>query len=336
MPQNFAYINARIRGLKSQLLDTRFFNEALNADDFKAFTAALSQTPYLSDLEKAGERFSDLKVIDEAVGRNFYRTTRSILNFSDGKAGKFIALLLMRYDLNNIKTIARAKHAGYKQEEIEAQLLPAGELKPAILSVIAAAKDMVGVAQALASTPTPLRSAFAKAQAKYASDGDLQQLELTLDREYYRIILRTLKTLNPPQKFKRYIQNEVDATNLRSALSLRGKSTHEELFIKGGNEINHSTFEAIINESSSSVLQTLSGTSFAAVAETSNLSEAEAIIKGVLKKRAESLASDSLNIGLATSYLRAKEAESAKIRLLARGKYYNVPPTTLEKELGNG
>ncbi len=336
MPKNFAYINARIRGLKSKLLGPSFFNEALGANDFKAFSTVLSQTPYLQDLEEADSRFSGLKTIDEAVGRNFYRTARSILNFSDGKAGKLIALLLMRYDLNNIKSIARAKHADRKQEEIEAQLLPAGELKPAVLSVVAAAADMAGVAQALASTPTPLRSAFAKAQAKYASDGDLQALELTLDRKYYQIILRSLKTLNPPQKFKRYIQSEVDATNLRTALSLRGKPLNEKLFIKGGSEISQGVFENIISDTSANALQALSGTSFAGVSETDNLSKAEAIIRDVIKKRAENLAADSLNIGLTASYLHAKETESAKIRLLARGKYYQVPQTTLAKELGHG
>ncbi len=335
MPKDFAYINARIRGLKSKLLDSNFFNEALNANDFKAFSNVLAQGFYQQDLEEAQTRFSGLKAIDEAVGRNFYRITRSILNFSDGKAGKLIALLLMRYDLNNIKTIARAKHAGRSQEEIEAQLLPAGELKPAVLSLVAAATDMAGVAQALASTPTPLRSAFAKAQAKYASDGDLQGLELTLDREYYRILLKSLKTLNPPQKFKRYIQSEVDATNLRSALSLQGQTTTDDIFIKGGSEINRQAFEAIAGETSANALQVLSGTSFAAAIETANLSEAETVIQNVLKARAENLASDSLNIGLTASYLHAKETESAKIRLLARGKYYNVSQATLAKEIGH-
>ena len=336
MPKNFAYINARIHGLRSQLLSDNFFSEALATTDFKTFRAMLSQTPYLGDLEEAQARFSDLKAIDETVGRNFYRITRSIINFSDGRAGKLITLLLMRYDLSNIKTIARAKHAGRSQEEIEAQLLPAGELKPAVLSVLAASSDIAGVAQALASTSTPLRSAFAKAQAKYATSGNLQELELTLDREYYRIIFRSVKTLKPPQRFKRYIQSEVDATNLRSALSLRGETLTEEIFVKGGSEISQNIFEAILNDSSANALQTLTGTSFAAVAETTNLSEAEAIIRDVLNKRIESLASDSLDIGLTANYLRAKEAESAKLRLLARGKYYNVPQAILAKELGHG
>lgn len=338
MPKDFAYINARIRGLRSKLLSSEFFTEALNSNDFKAFTTLLSQSYYNHDLEEANSRFSGLKTVDEAVGRNFYHTTRSILNFSDGKAGKLIAALLMRYDLNNIKAITRAKHAGRSQEEIENGLLPAGELKPAILATIAAATDMAGVAQILASTPTPLRSAFAKAQNKYASDGNLHGLELTLDCEYYRILLKTLKTLQPPQKFKRYIQCEVDATNLRTALSIRDNTekAREELFVKGGSEISFSMFENIINDNSTNALQTLIGTDFAGLIEINNLSEAEAVIHSVLKKRATNLASDALNIGLVTSYLSAKEIESANIRLLARGKYYNIPQAALAKELTHG
>ncbi len=50
---------------------------------------------------------------------------------------------------------------------------------------------------------------------------------------------------------------------------------------------------------------------------------------------ARGLAADALNIGLAANYLRLKEAEVAKLRLLARGKYYGVAREVLAKELGD-
>jgi V/A-type H+-transporting ATPase subunit C len=44
--------------------------------------------------------------------------------------------------------------------------------------------------------------------------------------------------------------------------------------------------------------------------------------------------SDVLGIGVVLDYLRRKEAEAARLRLLARGKYYGVPREQLQKELG--
>ena len=336
MSSDYGYINARVRGLKSRLLGDDFYASAMSASDFSAFTSSLAQTPYMRELEEAQSRYSGLSAVDEALARNFYATTRSILNFSDGQPHQLISLMLLRYDLNNIKAVARAKHAGRDAADIESALFPAGQLKPALLENIAAAPDMAGVAQALAIAKTPLRSAFIRAVNQYQSDNDLYQLELALDKAYFRLVFEGLDGANAPEEFVRHFRREVDATNLRTALKLRGQgATEDDLFIAGGKEVNRVTFEAIMNDESSSALQALSGTSFAAVADTTSLSEAETVIRAVLDKSASRLAADPLDIGVVVSYLRAKEAETSKLRLLARGKYYGVPRQALERELGN-
>ena len=335
MPSDYGYINARIRGLRSKLLGEEFFSEAVNASDLKAFISSLSQTSYMREVEEAQSRFDGIKLVDDAVARNFYQTARSMLNFSDGDAGALISTLLLRYDLNNLKSIARAKHAGREAEDIQTGLLPAGDLKPAMLETIAQAADMPAAAQATAVAPTPLRAAFVRAASQYASDNDLYALELALDRAYYKLVLERAKEHNAPKKFLRHIKREIDATNLRTALSLRGSNANiDGLFIKGGFEIDKATFDSIVAEGGSG-LQALSGTSFGEVAEADNLSDAEVAIRNVLDRYGSSLASDSTNIGLAADYLRKKEAESAKLRLLARGKFYGVPKEALEKELGS-
>jgi V/A-type H+-transporting ATPase subunit C len=336
MPQDFGYINARIRGLRSRLLGQDFYSEALNATDFKAYTSILAQSPYLPELEEAQTRFQGIKIVDQAVGRNFYKTARSILNFSEGKAGELIALLLLRYDLNNIKAITRAKHSGRGASDIEAGLLPAGSLKPAVLETIAAAPDIGAVAQALSVTKTPLKRAFFVASMRYSNDGDLYALELSLDRAYFKIIFKALKELRAPQRFFRLAKREVDATNLTTALSVRSSGGPTEgLFVEGGLEIGRPAFETLASDTSSSAFQVLAGTSFAGIADTASLSEAETSIRAVMAGHARGLAADALNVGLAASYLRLKEAEVAKIRLLARGKYYGVAREVLAKELGD-
>jgi V/A-type H+/Na+-transporting ATPase subunit C len=55
----------------------------------------------------------------------------------------------------------------------------------------------------------------------------------------------------------------------------------------------------------------------------------------VLGQNARRIAADPLDIGVVANFLRLKEAETAKLRLLGRGKFYNVPRDRLAKELGN-
>lgn len=334
---DFGYVNARIRGMKPRLLGPEFFLEALGGESFRSFLLSLSQTAYARELEAAQGAHGDkpLKVVDEAVGRNVYQTMRSILNFSYGPAKEQIALLLLRYDVQNLKAIARAKHAGRSLEDIRQALFPAGELKPALLETIAAAADLPAAAQALAATKHPLAPAFSEAVSRYAQDGQLYGLELALDKALYETIFARLGAIRHDKELRRYLQLEVDATNLRTALKLRGAGGGGELFIAGGREITREIFEGLMNDPAPGALQALSATRFKAVAEAGDLSAQDEAIRQVLDGYARRLMrSDVLGIGVVLDYLRRKEAEAARLRLLARGKYYGVPREQLQKELG--
>src|SRR5690606_14340064 len=178
MSRDLGYINARVRGLKSKLLGPAFTQAALEGTDFRAFLTALSQSPYMREVEEAQARYGGLAVVDSAVARNFYHTARSLLSFSDGKPRELIGLLLLRYDLANVKAIARGKHAGKDADDIRGALFPAGELKPALLEEAAAAADVPSAAQVLAFGKNELGAAFLKAARRYQDDKDLYALEL--------------------------------------------------------------------------------------------------------------------------------------------------------------
>ena len=340
MPSDFGYINARVRGLKAKLLGDEFYNDALSGTDFSAFMSSFAQTTYSREVEEAQARHGgDLKTVDDALARNFYTTTRTLLNVADGLPERLLKLLLLRYDLGNLKTIARAKSAGRDPEDVQAGLLPAGELKPAVLEAVAQASDLPAAAQAVAVTGHPLGPAFTRAVAAYSSDGDLYELELTLDRAYYEALSREVDQGGFPADFRRYLQREIDATNVRTALKLRGDESAdtgdaaqaEALFIKGGKEVRRTTFDSLLTGDT----QALANTTFAEVAETDDLSRAEETLRTSLDRQAHKLAlRDPLGVGVVLNYLRLKETETARLRLLARGKYYGVPRQQLEQELG--
>ena len=99
MSSDYGYINARIRGLRKKLLKPEFYNEALNSSDFNAFISQLAQTSYGSELDEAQARYQGIKIVDDAVAHNFYKTSRKILNFADGKPKKLISKVLLQYCL---------------------------------------------------------------------------------------------------------------------------------------------------------------------------------------------------------------------------------------------
>jgi len=335
MSSDYGYINARVRGMKAKLLGAPFYQAALDGTDFRAFTSALAQTPYMRDLEEAQAKQEGLTAVDRAVARNVYRTARSMLSFADGTPRELIGLLLMRYDLANVKAIARGKHAGKGLEDIQGSLFPAGELRLSLLEEAAVAPDMPAAAQTLALGRTEVGTAFLKAARRYQSDHDLYALELSLDQAYYRALLGRADRAGAPAELRRHLQREIDATNLRTALKMRGRGqgVAPELFVPGGREVSRSVFDALLLDADGAA-QGLAGGSFAAVANVANdLGAAEAEIRNVLDRSARRTAADPLDIGVVLDYLRRKEAEAASLRLLARGKFYGVPRAALEKEL---
>lgn len=337
MSSDFGYINARVRGMKAKLLEPEFYTQALADSDFSAFLGTMGQTPYTAELEESQAREAGLGSLDRAVAENFRQSARSILGFTDGRPHDLIALLLLSYDLMNLKALARAKHAGREGEGVSGALLPAGELKPALLDTLASAADLPAMAQAVAVTGHPLSRAFGRAVRRYAGSGSLFEFELELDREYFSTLLDAFEALNASDELIRYVRRQIDAANLSTALKVRGKTVGaEDLYLPGGREIDRGTFDAIIADDSQGALSNLAGTAFAEVANTSNLAEADRVVRRVLDQAAHRLAlRDPLGPGVALDYLRRKEAEAARLRLLARGKFYDVPREQLERELGN-
>lgn len=339
MSSDYGYINARVRGMKAKLLGSAFYQSALDSTDFRAFTTTLSQTPYMRDLEEAQARGEGLGAVDRAVARNVYRTAHTLLSTADGQPRQLIGLLLMRFDLANIKAIARGKHAGKGLDEIQGSLFPAGELKPALLEQAATASDMAGAAQVLGLARTEMTAAFLAAARRYQNDQDLYALEVALDKAYYAALLSRAEEAKAPAALVRYLQREIDATNLRTALKVRGAGVDTAaLFIPGGHEVKRSAFDAIVHDPETGALTALSSGAFGPAAQAAaggNLGAAEGEIRKVLDTDARRLALDPLDIGVVVDYLRRKEAEAAQLRLIARGKFYGVPRETLERELAH-
>jgi V/A-type H+-transporting ATPase subunit C len=336
MSSDFGYVNARVRGMASRLLGRETFQAALDAEDFRAFTALLDQTPYASDLDEARASDVGLRVVDRALARSFHATTRSMLAFSDGMPHDVIAALLRRYDLEDLKTVARAQHAGRDPSDLGHALTGAGELRPATLDALASAADLPAAAQRLSVAGHPLAPAFAKAARAYAGDGDLLAFEVALDRAYFASLAEFAARSGVQEKFRDHVRREIDAANLRTALKIAGRSMDAQvLFLPGGAEVGRDLFLQLAEAGVDGLGQVGSGT-FSAVARASDLAGAERAIRAALDEAARKAAiGDPLGVGIVIRYLRAKESEAAKLRLLARGAYYGVPRAEIEKELGH-
>jgi V/A-type H+/Na+-transporting ATPase subunit C len=341
---NYGYLNARVRGLRTRLLQPGFVDQVLAGGGFETFVNALAQTTYARDLETArglapGEPVS-LTAVDRAIASHFQRVTSDLLRHADGEARTLVGLLLRRYDVANLKAVARAFHAGKAgaerddaQEAVLSATLPAGELDAGTLRTMAGASDLPAAAQALVVAGHPLAAEFRAAVADYAKDHDLLALELRLDLAHHASVLAEAREAGAPDAFLHYLELEIDATNLLTAVKLRGRDVDAAAcFVPGGRRLSRAQFLALASSPPDAPLPEVRGP-FAGLP--AHEGELEGWLRAAIERAARTLTADPLDIGLVTHYLRAKERETAMLRLLARGTFYGVPAATLKRELGH-
>jgi V/A-type H+-transporting ATPase subunit C len=335
MANDFGYVNARVRGMKARLLGDDAYRAALEASDFGAFRALLAHSPYGGALERTADAGRGLAGVDRALAEAFHADAERLLAYAGGDAKRMIAALLRRYDLEDLKTVARAVHAGRDLGDVGDALQGAGELRPKTLEAVAAAPDLPSAAQVVAATGHPLGSAFVRAARTYAQDGDLLAFEVALDGAFFASLTETAKAVGAPA-FDAYVARTVDAANLRTALKIAGRDVDADaLFLPGGRDVGRDAFDALAGGGLSALAQVKLG-AFASVATANDVSGVERAIRAVQEREARRAAiRDPLGIGVVVRYLRDREEEGATLRLLARASYYGVPRAHVEKELGH-
>ena len=182
MPDDYAYINTRVRVMRTKLLDGRALDSALAAGSYQEFLRVLAETDFASELRETTGEGAGLPELDRALSRNLFATTQKVLGFAEGTSRREIEVLLMRWDLVNLKTVARGIVGGRSSDTILESLIPGGTIKPAALQTAARSSDLASAAAAIAVGGHPLSRALRQGAAAYTASGRLLDLEVSLDQ----------------------------------------------------------------------------------------------------------------------------------------------------------
>jgi V/A-type H+-transporting ATPase subunit C len=336
---DFSYINARVKVMKSHLLPPNRVLEFFGAQDLEAFIQALSDTPYNMELQEALSRFRGTRAVDEALAQNFYHATRRILSFADGSPRLQIEVVLLRYDLQNIRAIVRGRHTGRSEEEILATLYPGGLLSEVKLRELLQQPDLRAIADTLVTWMHPLGRAVRQGVEAAQRSESLLDIEIALDRAYAQYGLRVADGEGGGEAtFRRFLQAQITATNVKTALKLRlmrelSREERARFYILGGG-VSLDRFLTVADPMSS--ISDLAGLPLlgAQLTGTESLLEMErAIDRAFQRMAAQMYLGDPLALGVVIGYLTRKAAEVSNLRVIAHAKLLGISEDVARQEI---
>ena len=190
----YAYVNARIKAMKGRLLDQSLLEQLINKPDIDSLIAELEKTTYREELEKAGVLYSGINRIEVAIRKDLVKTFRMILNLIKGDDTEtYLAIVLHRWDVQNIKTILRGKKIQESPSEILECMIPAGELDEAALTELVKQPDVKAVIDLLATWGMVYARPLTLNFKEFTDTGDMLVLEYALDTFYYEDAISTVE-----------------------------------------------------------------------------------------------------------------------------------------------
>ena len=345
---DWGYINARMRGMKSRLLDHRTLDALIIQPDIDTLIGELEKTAYREDMIEAKGRYSGMPAIENALRNNFVRTFRKILTFAkNDEAEQYIRIFLHRWDVQNIKTILRGKNIHVTNEEILGCIVPAGEMDEATLTELVRQQDVKSVIDLLATWRIVYARPLTNAFPAFAASSDLGMLECALDRFYYQdALLAVAGTGNNKAIIRQVLATEVDVVNIKTVLRMvRDQVEPEEakkFLIGGGFELDEKKLGRLLAlHTIAEVVAALAATRYRflsgipeSVLEAKKISVIEKELERYLVQQgAKSFLGDPLSVASLIGYFWAKYNEITNIRIIARCKTADFPVEHLKEEL---
>ena len=254
---NYAYVTARVRAMKTDLLPTDTYPKLL-ARDVHEIGRFLQEGRYRDDVDALAGRFSGARLIELATRRNMGRDYERVLSFCRGEARALLALYLQRYDIFDAKTVLRGVSSRARAEEIRENLLPGGTVPDTLFEQAMTAGGLDEAVDVLVTAPQLAAHARERGQP-------LAALEDALDRAYYADLLGAIQPSDrAKQAFLDFIKEEIDIVNLKAVLRLKHAGLSEYALVPGGRQVDEALVRRLMSAARTEVGAVLDATDYGA------------------------------------------------------------------------
>ncbi len=340
---NYSYVTARVRSRRAALFDENDYRKLIRMGPGE-IARFMEESEYETEMNALGSRYDGVDLIEYALNENLAKHFDDLLRFADGQLNEYIASYLRKFDAWNIKTIIRGVYTDSETQEIQDDLIRAGEFSDAMLDRLVESTSIDSVVEQLSKTL--YGPALADAYEVYEETGVLVALENAVDRAFYSDMLGGFPR-EPSEGTAMYVQllrAEIDFRNVRNALRLARSGAEidpSEYFIPDGRLFDADQLRQLTQNPDqlteylreSTYGRDLSG-ALDELESADGLIDFERALEQALLEYADTMTNRfPLSICPVIAYIRAKEREVDNIRAIARGKQAGLSTDEIEEEL---
>ena len=341
---NPEYVNARIRARRAKLFDDEDYRKLVRMGPGE-ISRYMEESEYEAEMNALGSRHSGVDLIEYALNLNLAENFEDVLDWAGGRLYDQVAAYLRKFDVWNVKTVLRGLYSDASREEIESDLIRAGEFDERFLQRLLEAQSVEGVVELLDGTifEGGMRAAF----PEYEETDVLVPLENAADRAFYEHLLDEIGSYEPDSPialYAEFMQAEIDFRNARNALRLARSGADldpAEYFIEGGVLFSAGELSGLVSNRDELVARIREsrygddiGPALAELEDAASLIAFERALDAALQAYADNLSHvHPISVTPVLSYIIAKEREVDNIRAIARGREAGLSEGEIETEL---
>ena len=335
----YAFLNAKVRAMRSNLLSATFYKSMIDAYDQQDLYQLLVQSRFRNRIEQLG--YHDAPAIERQLLLEEIDQLNVIRKYAKDPVKSFIASLMERYDNEKVKNLLRCWH--HKES---GQFDPIREKIVANIPVdlILSAPNLETIGTLL--SPTPFGKSILSAVMDYQAHKTLFPVELALDRDTFQRLVDVSSNLNRKdmQIVRRLLGIEIDIKNLgwigrfKSYYELSSADIMTRL-LPQGYRLSMDHIRKILAGGSlqEALIEVLKGSQLKIPAElddTLALDTMERFLYEILLYEAKRAFSDfPFSIGAVLGYFYLMRIETKNIRTLFQAKEYSLSAEQTESLL---
>lgn len=334
-PSEWAYITARVRVMKRKLIPKEEYSKLLNMD-LHEIIRYLEESQYKKEIDELANRYKGIELMDYALSLNLSRTYNKLINISKGLPRMLIVDYLKRWDFWNLKNIIRGKSFGFSIEEIEATLIPAGELNMEFLKSLLLKETVDEVLKEFQNQP------YYHILEKLTQACPISEFEDELDKYYYLNLASIHSDSIDMRYFVDFIRMEIDIKNVKTLLRLKiEEATPEEIaskIIPNGYQLSEEELRKLATLEIEEIIKNFENYWFydKTLEDIGKvpLSRMEVIFDKIWAERVIRRANHyPLSILPVLAYIVLKKMEVDNLRIIARGKAENLSVEAIKDQL---